>query len=209
MKYLVIEGNIGSGKTSLAKMLAKDLNASLLLEQFAGNSFLAEFYKDPERYAFPLELSFLADRYSQLKSEVLNKKDFPSLLISDYFISKSSIFAQATLKHQEFQLFSRMYEMVSDLVPVPDLYVYLHSDTKNLLRNIKKRGRYYEKEISSLYLDKIAEGYLKYMNRISSFTVMIIDVNQINFVDDLQHYKKLKNILLKENYILGINRPIL
>src|SRR5690554_1315285 len=137
MKYLVIEGNIGSGKTTLAKMLADDLNAKLILEQFADNPFLPRFYEDQERYSFSLELSFLADRYNQLKKEVLNLDLFHPLLIADYYFSKTAIFAQKTLQPDEYRLFKQIFSMVADNIPKPDLYVYLHADTSKLLENIK------------------------------------------------------------------------
>lgn len=209
MQFLVIEGNIGSGKTTLAKMLADDLNAKLILEQFADNPFLPKFYKDQERYSFPLELSFLADRYKQIKREVLNRDLFHPLILADYYFSKTAIFAQNTLKPDEYHLFRQIFDMVSDTIPKPDLYVYLHADTQNLLANIKKRGRDYEQEISAEYLDNIREGYFSYFRGINSFPILVIDVNNIDFVEKNNHFQQLKDILLKSDYKLGINRLIL
>ncbi len=209
MQFLVIEGNIGSGKTTLAKMLADDLNVRLILEQFADNPFLPKFYKDPERYSFSLELSFLADRYKQLKKEVLNRDLFHPLVVTDYYFSKTAIFAQNTLKPDEYHLFRQIFDMVSDTIPKPDLYVYLHTDTQNLLRNIKRRGRDYEQDISAVYLDNIRDGYYSYLRGIKSFPVLIIDVKNIDFVDNINHYQLVKNALFKSDYKLGINRLIL
>ena len=209
MKFLVIEGNIGAGKTTLAKMLSVDFNAKLILEQFAENPFLPKFYKDRERYSFPLELSFLADRYNQIKKEVLNRDLFYPLVITDYYFAKTDVFAQNTLKQDEYHLFKRIFDMVTDSIPKPDLYVYLHADTQNLLDNIKIRGRNYEQEISAAYLDSIREGYFNYMKRINSFPVLIIDINKINFLKNAGHYRLIKDKLLQSNYKLGITRLIL
>ncbi len=209
MHFLVIEGNIGSGKTTLAKMLADDLNAKLILEQFAENPFLPKFYENPERYSFPLELSFLADRYKQFKKEVLNRDLFFPLVLADYYFSKTAIFAQNTLNPDEYHLFRQIFDMVSENIPRPDLYVYLHADTKNLLKNIKKRGRVYEQEISAGYLDKISSGYLNYLRGIRTFPVLIIDVNNIDYVENSEHYRLFKDTLFNSKYKLGINRPIL
>ena len=209
MRFLVIEGNIGAGKTTLAKMLAEEFNAQLVLEQFADNPFLPKFYKDQERYSFSLELSFLADRYNQFKKEVLNLDLFHPLTIADYYFAKTAIFAQNTLKPDEYRLFRQIFNMVSDNIPKPDLFVFLHADTSKLLDNIKKRGRDYEQNISAAYLDKISEGYFSYFKGISSFPVLIIDVNQIDFVKNPEHYKLIRETLFKSDYKLGINRLIL
>jgi len=209
MQFLVIEGNIGAGKTTLAKMLAEELPAKLILEQFAENPFLPKFYDDQERYSFPLELSFLADRYNQIKKELLNRDLFYPLVITDYYFAKTDVFAQNTLKRDEYHLFKRIFDIVTDSIPKPDLYVYLHADNQNLLNNIKKRGRDYEKEISAAYLDKIREGYFSYLKGITSFPILIIDINQIDFVKNRLHYERLKEILLKSDYKLGITRLIL
>lgn len=209
MQFLVIEGNIGSGKTTLAKMLADEWNAKLILEQFADNPFLPKFYKDQERYSFPLELSFLADRYKQMKKELLNRDLFHPLIIADYYFSKTAIFAHNTLKPDEYHLFRQIFDMVSDTLPKPDLYVYLHTETQNLLKNIKNRGREYEQDISAEYLEKIRDGYLNYLRGINAFPVLVIDVNNIDFVAHSTHFQQLKNILLKSDYKLGINRLIL
>lgn len=209
MRFLVIEGNIGSGKTTLAKKLAQDLNAKLILEQFADNPFLPKFYKDQERYSFPLELSFLADRYNQIKKEVLNLDLFHPLLIADYYFAKTAIFAQNTLKPDEYHLFRQIFNMVSETIPKPDLYVFLHADTSKLLKNIKKRGRDYEQDISADYLEKIRAGYFNYFRRIASFPILIVDVNQIDFVQFPEHFELIKDTILQSEYKLGINRLIL
>ncbi len=209
MQFLVIEGNIGSGKTSLAKMLADDLNARLILEQFADNPFLPKFYKNRERYSFSLELSFLADRYKQMKKEVLNRDLFHPLIVADYCFSKTAIFAENTLKADEYYLFRQIFDMVSESIPNPDLYVYLHADSQNLLKNIKKRGRDYEQDISAGYLEIIREGYFSYFRGINSFPVLIIDINKIDFISNVNHYQLVKNVLFKSDYKLGINRLIL
>lgn len=209
MRFLVIEGNIGAGKTSLAEMLAHDLNGKLIAEQFEENPFLPGFYENPERYSFTLELSFLASRYNQMKKDVLNPDLFHSLLIADYHFSKTAIFAQNTLKKDEYLLFRQLFNMASDTFPNPDLYVYLHMDTKRLLENIKKRGREYEKHISGEYLDKISEGYFSFLKGISSFPVLILDVNKFDFVQNREHYRSIKSLLFKNKYSLGINRQIL
>jgi deoxyguanosine kinase len=209
MKFLVIEGNIGAGKTTLAKMLSDDLHAKLILEQFAENPFLPKFYKDRERYSFPLELSFLADRYNPIKKEVLNRDLFYPLVIADYYFAKTDVFAQNTLKQDEYHLFKRIFDMVTDSLPKPDLYVYLHANTHNLLDNIKKRGRDYEQEISASYLDNIKEGYFNYLKGINSFPILIMDINGIDFVKNPRHYRLIKDKLLKSDYKLGITRLIL
>jgi len=209
MQFLVIEGNIGAGKTTLANKLANEYNAKLIVEQFADNPFLPKFYKNQDRYSFPLELSFLADRYNQIKNEVFNLDLFHSFLIADYYFAKSAIFAQNTLKEDEYRLFRQIFDIVFESMPKPDLYVYLHADTEKLLSNIKKRGRDYEQEITPNYLEKIKNGYFHFFKQITSFPMLIIDVNNIDFINNNDHYQLLKEALFKTEYKLGINRMLL
>jgi len=209
MQFLVIEGNIGAGKTTLAGMLAKDFNAKLVLEQFADNPFLPKFYQDQDRYSFPLELSFLADRYSQIKKEILNLDLFHSFLVSDYYFAKSAIFAQNTLKADEYNLFRKIFDIIFDSMPKPDLYVYLHSNTDKLIQNIKIRGREYEKNIQPDYLEKIKSGYFNFFRRITAFPVLVIDINDIDFVENPTHYEQIKQAVFQSDYKLGVNMLIL
>ncbi|NCB07248.1 MAG: deoxynucleoside kinase [Bacteroidia bacterium] len=209
MQFLVIEGNIGAGKTTLAGMLAEEYNAKLILEQFADNPFLPKFYKDQERYSFPLELSFLADRYNQIKKEIFNLDLFHSFIIADYYFMKSAIFAQNTLKDDEYRLFRQIFDIISDAMPKPDLYVYLHADVENLLKNIERRGRDYEKAIEAEYLEKIKQGYFSFFRHINTFPVLVIDTNQIDFVDNPSHFQQIKEAIFDQKYKNGINRLIL
>jgi len=209
MQFLVIEGNIGAGKTTLAKKISVEYNAKLIMEQFEDNPFLPKFYKNQERYSFPLELSFLADRYYQIKKEILHPDLFRSFLIADYYFAKSAIFAENTLKKDEYRLFRRIYDIISEQMPHPDLYVYLHATPGNLLRNISKRGREYEKDIPPEYLEKIQQGYFDFFRQIRTFPVLIIDVNNIDFVNNKKHYLRLREALFKSDYKLGINRLII
>ena len=209
MQFLVIEGNIGAGKTTLAKRLSEEYNAKLILEQFADNPFLPKFYKDQERYSFPLELSFLADRYNQIKKQVLNLDLFHPFLVADYYFAKSSIFAQNTLKEDEYRLFRQIFDIVFETMPKPDLYVYLHTNVEKLLKNIKKRGREYEQNINPLYLDNIKNGYFGFFKQVTSFPVLIIDITNIDFVSNNEHYEQIKDAIFKSDYKLGINRLIL
>lgn len=209
MRFLVIEGNIGAGKTTLSKMISEEYNAKLILEQFADNPFLPKFYKDQDRYSFPLELSFLADRYNQIKKEVLNLDLFHSFLVADYYFAKSSIFAQNTLKEDEYHLFRQIFDIIFESMPKPDLYVYLHANTDKLLKNIENRGRSYEQNIEVNYLEKIQKGYFQFFKQITSFPVLIIDINNIDFVKNINHYDILKSAIFNSDYKLGINRLIL
>jgi len=209
MRFLVIEGNIGAGKTTLAKLIADELNAQLVLEQFADNPFLPKFYKDQERYSFPLELSFLADRYYQIKKQVFNPDLFHSLIVADYFFAKSAIFAQNTLKDDEYRLFRQIFDIVFESMPKPDLYVYLHADTNQLLKNIKMRGRDYEQDIASEYLEKIKNGYFSFFKQITTFPILVIDINNFDFVDNKDNYEKLKQSIFKSDNKFGINRLIM
>ena len=137
--FICIEGNIGVGKTSLAKKISEDCNARLILEEFANNPFLPNFYKEPEKYAFPLELFFMAERYKQLKG-VKEQEIFSDFTVSDYFFIKSRLFAQNNLSADELTLFYRLFDIMLTSLPKPDLLVYLHADIKSLQANIKKRG---------------------------------------------------------------------
>lgn len=209
MRFLVIEGNIGAGKTTLAKMIAEEMNAKLVLEQFADNPFLPKFYDDPDRYSFPLELSFLADRYNQIKKDVFNPDLFQSFTVADYFFAKSAIFAQNTLKDDEYRLFRQIFDIVFETMPKPDLYVYLHAGTDKLLENIRHRGRSYEQNITGEYLEKIKNGYFSFFKQISTFPILIIDTSKIDFVGDSDKYQELKSAIFQTGYKFGMNRLIM
>jgi len=205
--YIVIEGNIGAGKTSLSTRMASELNASLILEQFEENSFLPKFYEDPARYSFPLELSFLADRYQQLKNH-FNKPDlFKSSTLADYFIFKSLIFASRNLEPLEYALYTRLFTIVSSVVPKPDLLVYLYLNLENLRRNIQKRGRPYEQNIQFEYLDKIQNGYLDFLRRQTDQRILLLDTNNLDFVNNEDDYQWIKEQILNE-YPIGIQTVI-
>ena len=209
INFLVIEGNIGAGKTTLAQMISRDFNAKLVLEQFANNPFLPKFYHEPEKYSFPLEMSFLAERYNQLNRELQNFDLFSSFTVSDYYFMKSLIFAQNTLQADEYKLYQQFFRIIYDKMPKPDLYVYLHLNTENLLRNIEKRGRDYEKQIDAFYLEKIAQGYFSFFKQQSDYPVAIIDINGIDFVENDVHLKLLQDVIFKNEYKDGINRVLL
>ncbi|AUC86065.1 2-amino-4-hydroxy-6-hydroxymethyldihydropteridine diphosphokinase [Polaribacter sp. ALD11] len=195
--YIAIEGNIGAGKTSLAKMMSDEFNAKLVLERFADNPFLPKFYEDKERYAFPLEMSFLADRYQQLSDDLAQFDLFKNFIISDYYIFKSLIFAQVTLSKDEYLLYRKMFNLIYKEITKPDLYVYLYQNTERLLENIKKRGRIYEQNIEPEYLKKIHDGYKSFIKTQKNLNLLIIDVSEIDFVNNTIDYDfimdKIKN----------------
>jgi deoxyguanosine kinase len=204
-KYIAIEGNIGAGKTTLAHKLSEEFASRLILEQFEDNSFLPKFYEDQERYAFPLELSFLADRYQQLKTKLSVQDMFLPLTIADYFIHKSLIFARKTLNNDEFLLYSKLFSIIDSTLPKPDLLIFLYVGIDRLQSNIRKRGRSYEQNIEDTYLQKIQEGYLDYIKQQNQLKVVLVDANHLDFVANPEDYEFLRNLVLKE-YPVGINR---
>lgn len=196
-KYISIEGNIGAGKTSLSKMLAAELDAKLVLEEFAENTFLPKFYENPERYAFPVELSFLSERFSQLKRELNTGDLFAPNIISDYFISKCQIFAKNNLNKDEYDLFMKMYEIVESSCPKPDLMVYLYLDVDDLQYNIRKRGRSYEQGITNEYLTNIQNQYLEYIRQHEEMRVLMIHTKGLDFVENSEDYQLLRDLILQ------------
>jgi deoxyguanosine kinase len=205
--YIVIEGGIGAGKTSLAEKFANDYNAELVLERFADNTFLPKFYKDPEHYAFPLEMTFLTERYQQLKT-LLSKRDlFTDLVVADYFIDKCVIFSKNNLQPDEYNLFTKVYDIISTYLPKPDLLIYLYNTPDNLLKNIAKRGRPYEQDISADYLESIQDNYINYLKHRTQIPIIIVESNKLDFVNNQDDYLKLKE-LVHQSYSPGITRII-
>ncbi|MCR9181404.1 MAG: 2-amino-4-hydroxy-6-hydroxymethyldihydropteridine diphosphokinase [Flavobacteriaceae bacterium] len=186
--YLAIEGNIGAGKTTLAETIALDFNAKLVLERFADNPFLPKFYEDKSRYAFPLEMSFLADRYQQVHDDLSQLDLFKDFVVADYDIYKSLIFAKVTLQEEEYKLYRRLFELMYKDIKRPELYVFLFQSTDKLIENIKKRGRGYEQNIAPEYLESIQRGYLDFIKSQSESKVRIIDITEMDFVKNRKDY---------------------
>lgn len=181
-RYIAIEGNIGSGKTTLATLLATHYSARLLLEEFKDNPFLAHFYEDKARYAFPLELSFLADRYQQLKNDLPTQELFSEHIISDYIYFKTKIFAKLNLNEDEFELFSKMAEILKLSISEPNLLIYIHASVPKLLDNINKRGRAFEKDFDATYLAHLTDAYHQYIQQ-EDIPVLYIDTTDVDIRD--------------------------
>jgi len=205
-KYIVIEGNIGAGKTTVVERLSKELNARSVLEQFADNPFLPKFYTQPQKYSFQLELSFLAARYHQLHKELSSRDLFQPLTLADYFFVKSLIFAKATLSDDEYKLYHSLFSIVLKQLPQPDLYVYIHMSTDRLLRQIKNRGRDYEQSITSEYLSLIQKGYFDFFKQQLDFPIVIIDAGEKDFVYDEVNFQQLKRLIFASDYKTKIYR---
>lgn len=204
-KYICIEGNIGSGKTSFSEMVYKEYQCQLILEEFHDNPFLPHFYQDRERYAFSVELFFMTERYKQLQQKLLNRGLFDDFTISDYSFIKSLLFAQNNLIEDEYRLFQKLWNVLQAPFPKPDLVVYLHRDISVLKDFIAKRGRDYEKLIKNEYLLEIQNTYFDYFRNVLSYPVVIVDLRDINFVDHPKHYETLKQIVAQK-YRPGVHR---
>jgi deoxyguanosine kinase len=207
--YVVIEGNIGAGKTTLATRIADQFNAHLILEHFADNPFLPKFYKEPDKYSFPLELSFLASRYKQLKEELVPQDLFKAFTVADYYFMKSLVFAASTLTGDEYNLYRQIFYIIYGSLPKPDLYVYLHLNTDRLISNIEKRGRVYEKSITKEYLQNIQDSYFSFFRQNTENKYLVIDVNEIDFVENDNHYNKIIETIFANDYPVGLNKVIL
>lgn len=203
--YIVVEGNIGVGKTSLVNLLADELNAHCFYEEFSDNPFLPKFYENPEKHAFPLELSFLAERYHQLKKELITGDLFHQNIISDYCFFKSLIFAEINLSQDEFLLYKNLFQIIHHRLPKPDLLIYLYADVNRLQVNIAKRGRVYEQQISNEYLAQIHQGYMNVFLQEKSFPILLIDASDLDFVARKNDFTKVIRCL-SETYTKGVHR---
>ncbi len=186
--FIAIEGNIGAGKTTLAEKIAEDFNAKLVLERFADNPFLPKFYEDQSRFAFPLEMSFLADRYQQVHDDLGQLDLFKDFIVTDYDIYKSLIFAKVTLQEEEYKLYRRLFELMYKDTKRPELYIFLFQSTEKLLENIKKRGRDYEQSITPEYLESLQKGYLDFIKTKAENKVKIIDITDMDFLKNRKDY---------------------
>ena len=203
-RFIAIEGNIGAGKTTLCHQLQQDFNCRLVLEQFTDNPFLPYFYENQERYAFPVELFFMTERHKQLLENIPQQDLFQELIISDYFFLKTLLFAKNNLNPEEHRLFQRLFHILNASFPKPDLLVFLHRSIDNLLFNIKNRGREYEQEITPEYLQSIQNTYYEYFKTEKSTPVLIIDVDQINFLESKKHYQMIIEAFSKK-YSPGVH----
>ena len=206
MKYqfIAIEGNIGVGKTTFSRMLANELKFRIILEEFADNPFLPKFYEQPERYAFSLELFFMAERYRQL-GDIRDQDLFSKGIVSDYFFVKSKLFAENNLNDDELLLFNRLSDIALKNLPKPNLLIYLHSDVKRLQFNIKKRGRSFEQNISNDYLFDIQNKYFDFFKKHSDFPVLIVNVSEVDFVNQKDIFERLVALTAKSHQ-MGMNR---
>ncbi len=208
-KYLVIEGNIGAGKTSLAGMIAKKYKADIILEQFEENPFLLQFYADPERYSFPLELSFLTLRFHQLTRELENLDLSKSFVVADYIFSKSLIFAGVTLRDDDFASYRQLYNILDHDLPKPDLLIYLYLSVSQLMNNIKNRGRAYEQNISEEYLGMIQDSYLNWFQEQQEMKVLIIEGETIDFINNQEEFNQIDDIIFQKQINPGMNRVLI
>ena len=192
--YIAIEGNIGVGKTTLAALLAKKLDAVLVLEEFAGNNFLPKFYADPERYAFPLELSFLTDRYKQLKDFIATPHLSGQPVVTDYLFIKSRLFANINLEPAEYELFSRVFDIMDLHLPRPDVLIFLHAPVPVLQDHIRRRGRDYEQDIKDSYLERVSKMYEHYLSTLM-IPVVIIDTSVFDFTTSGRHLDSLLHLI--------------
>ena len=188
MKYnfISIEGNIGAGKTTLAHLLSKHLNARLILEEFADNPFLPKFYENQQQYAFPLELFFMAERYKQLKDLLQTKDMFQNITISDYLFTKCLLFAKVNLAEDEFLLYQKLFDIFSPQLIQPDLVIYLHAPVSKLKENIRKRNRAYEQAIAAEYLFSLQETYTQYIKQ-HNIKTLFIDASSADFLGNEKH----------------------
>ena len=181
--HIAIEGTIGVGKTSLANILAKKMQAKLVLEEFEENPFLSEFYADKSRYAFQTQLFFLLSRYRQ-QIEFQQVDIFAKSIISDYMFMKDRIFASLNLDDKEMQLYDKVAHILEKNIVYPDLIIFLQSDTERLMQNINSRGRAYEKNMDWSYIDALNQIYNEYFFRYDKSPLLIINTNDIDFVND-------------------------
>ena len=191
--YIAIEGNIGSGKTSLSKLISSDFNTKLMLERFIDNPFLAKFYEKPKDYAFKLEMSFLADRYQQTSEDLSQLNFFSQNIISDYDIHKSLIFSKINLNSDEYNLYRKLFYSLYKSIVKPDLIIFLNQTIENLKINIQKRGRHYESTISEDYLRKINQSYSEFFKSRPDLNVKFVDVSEMDFVMNRLDYLSIIN----------------
>jgi deoxyguanosine kinase len=180
--YIAIEGVIGVGKTSLATAMAKRLNANLILEPSADNPYLEDFYRDPQRFAFQLQLFFLISRYRQLLT-VPQQDLFHSHLVADYIFAKDRIFAFLNLERRDLVLYEKVATLMEKELPKPDLVIYLQSSTERLLENIRKRNRKIEKSISPDYIRQLNEAYNQFFFRYKETPLLLVNTSEIDFVN--------------------------
>lgn len=199
LRYIVIEGVIGAGKTSLANMLATRFNGQLVLEEFEENPFLGRFYDNPKRWGFHTQLSFLASRFKQQKM-VHDRSLFHQVIISDYIFDKDRIFAHLNLKDEELQLYETLFRQMQISIPRPDLVVYLQSSTDRLMQNIKKRQRPYEKQMSRKYIEELNEAYNYYFFRFERTPLLIINTTNIDFVERTEDFEELVTQIATVNH---------
>ncbi len=203
-RYITIEGNIGAGKTSLVNKLVADFNATGIFEEFEDNSFLPKFYDNGPRYAFPLEMSFLASRFNQLKKRLIETDLFQQTIVSDYMFPKCLLFSKLNLDDDEYELYLKLFEIINLQLRPPELLVYLHHPVEKLQWNIANRGRLYEKNITDEYLQSITDSYLAYFKANSQLRIVIIDCAALDFTNNNDHYENIKALLCK-NYNQGIH----
>ncbi|MEE2765753.1 MAG: deoxynucleoside kinase [Candidatus Neomarinimicrobiota bacterium] len=192
--YIALEGPIGVGKTSLAQMLSRELGARLILEDFEDNPFLPDFYNDPERFAFQTQLFFLLQRYRQ-QQELRQVDMFQKLLVTDYMFVKDRLFASLNLNEKEMQLYDTVANLLERNVIKPDLVIYLQADTDLLMKNIAKRGRRMEKNITWEYIDTLNQVYTEYFFRYQETPLVIINTNNIDFVNNENDLQEVINYI--------------
>ena len=193
-KYICIEGNIGTGKTTLCEKMKQEQNCTLILEEFAENPFLLHFYKNPEKFAFPLELFFMTERYKQLEDQLQNPDLFSDFILADYMFIKTLLFAQINLREDEFRIFQQLYQTLQQSIPRPDLLVYLHRSPEDLKMQIQKRGRSYEQNIKLDYLQRIQDAYFNYFKSDPTLPIVIVNLQEIDFLQNQEHYDELQRI---------------
>ncbi|HRO09078.1 MAG TPA: deoxynucleoside kinase [Saprospiraceae bacterium] len=200
-----MEGNIGAGKTTFCHMLKDEYNCRLLLEEFGDNPFLPLFYEDPKRFAFTVELFFMTERHEQMERNLMNQDLFHEFTVADYTFIKTLLFASKNLTNEKFRLFQKMFQVLNQSLPKPDLLVYFHRSVDLLMEHIKKRGRDYEKFITEAYLSEIQNSYFEYFRNILSYPILIIDLDTVDFVNNKAHYEQVKYIISKK-YNPGVHR---
>ncbi len=197
--YIVIEGNIGVGKTKFCRKLQEKYDARLILEQFSDNPFLPYFYENPERHAFSVELFFMTERHRQLQEELIQGDLFNQQIISDYIFIKTLLFAKNNLNEEEYRLFNRLFHVLNAHFKKPDLVVYLHRPVPNLLHQIKKRGRSFEMEMSATYLENIQKAYFDFFKMDPEYPILVVGIEDLDFEKDIHAFELLNNLLL-QNY---------